>query len=463
MYLYLSVVFFFVGNITKRFTNVVLSRKIVHILTGFSWFIYDLLFGCSIHQIIICFTFVIVSYVSNKFKLIKSIEIEGEENYGTVYYSISLFVLMTLSYFVPKYYGFVGFSVIALSIGDGVATIFGKYVKSRKIYQEKTLIGFISCIVFSFIALLLYNAFYSSYFVFVDILLLSIIVGIFEEQTHGLDNITVPFSCFICCILLSYDPSLKIAFTVFIALFLICFFTKLMTYHGSIMAAFIGASFYYIASTLICIYCASLYVVLTVIAIIKKRKGISESEIVKKTKSKDIKQVLANGLTSLIFLYLYMWLKNPQFLTICLITYTNSFIDSIASDVGCMSSKLPYDIFKRKTVKTGTSGGISALGTVSALISSILFSCIIGFITNSWKVAIVAPIIMMICCFFDTLLGSLLQVKYICECGLITEKEFHCGKKLAKYSGYRFFNNDSVNFICSLICGLISLIFFGLK
>ena len=52
---------------------------------------------------------------------------------------------------------------------------------------------------------------------------------------------------------------------------------------------------------------------------------------------------------------------------------------------------------------------------------------------------------------FDSMLGSLLQVKYRClECSKILEKEEHCGLKCDKYSGFAFFDNDVVNFVSGL-------------
>ena len=463
VYSYLLFAFFVVGGLTKRFSNVVLSRKIVHILTGFVWFLSNYFFGNSIHQVIISVSFIVVAILSKKYKLIKSIEVDEYRSNGTIYYAISLSSLLAISFLFPELYQHIGFTVLALAVGDGFATIVGKYLKSRTIYKDKTLLGFISCIVFSFAAFVIYNYVFSFKYDIFSLLLIAIIVGIFEEQTDGLDNITVPFACFFSFVIAEKAKDARFAFLVFVVLFLLCFFLKLMTYHGALVAAFIGASFFYISGIYISAYCTFLYIVIALVNFYRKKKRITDNDIVKKTKEKDIKQVLANGLISLLLLYAYNAAGKPELLVMCLIVYSNSFIDSIASDVGSLSAKKPYDFIKHAYVLPGTSGGISWLGSVSAAISSVVFSSLIWILTNWWPIIIVGPIIMIICCLFDSLLGSTIQVKYRCECGLITEKEYHCGKRLERFSGIPHFDNDLVNFSCSLICGLLSLIVLGIK
>lgn len=63
-----------------------------------------------------------------------------------------------------------------------------------------------------------------------------------------------------------------------------------MTYHGSLIAALIGASFYNIAGISISVYCSCLYIVIAIINFYRKKKKISDNDIVKKSKEKDIKQ-----------------------------------------------------------------------------------------------------------------------------------------------------------------------------
>jgi uncharacterized membrane protein len=65
---------------------------------------------------------------------------------------------------------------------------------------------------------------------------------------------------------------------------------------------------------------------------------------------------------------------------------------------------------------------------------------------------------------FDSLLGSLLQAKYVCSvCGEAIEKPVHCDSPAKLVSGCRFVNNSTVNFLStvfSFVLSLVSLVIF---
>jgi uncharacterized membrane protein len=63
--------------------------------------------------------------------------------------------------------------------------------------------------------------------------------------------------------------------------------------------------------------------------------------------------------------------------------------------------------------------------------------------------------------FFDSMLGSLLQIKYKCQvCGELTEKDFHCKKRTKKHSGFEFFDNDVVNLASGLFAAILGIVIY---
>jgi uncharacterized membrane protein len=57
----------------------------------------------------------------------------------------------------------------------------------------------------------------------------------------------------------------------------------------------------------------------------------------------------------------------------------------------------------------------------------------------------------------DTFLGAYFQSEYECpNCGIHTEKRFHCGKNTILKKGHPVFNNETVNFLSSLLGGLLA-------
>ena len=129
------------------------------------------------------------------------------------------------------------------------------------------------------------------------------------------------------------------------------------------------------------------------------------------------------------------------------------FIDSLSSDVGVLSTKEPYDPIKGKTVTKGMSGGVSVLGTGAALLGSVAIAMAVGIGMNlGVGQAVFVGAMVFAQTVVDTVLGSLLQAKYLCEhCGAPTEKKEHCGAPTRLTGGIPWINNNMVNVISSVI------------
>ena len=137
---------------------------------------------------------------------------------------------------------------------------------------------------------------------------------------------------------------------------------------------------------------------------------------------------------------------------------TAAFADTAASGIG-MISKKAFDPFRMKRVNAGISGGMSLLGTASSLVAPFAFLLIsLAFDVLDVKLWLLCAAFAFSGALFDSLLGSLVQVKFKCKiCGEITEKELHCEEKTDKISGIKIINNDAVNFISCLAASLLSV------
>jgi len=195
-YGYLFLIIFGVGILQRLFEiSIEISRKIIHILIGFTWlFLYKYLAG-TVHFIIIPFSFVIINYFSYKFNLFKMIERQDENknHFGTVYYAIAMTIMSIISTSDSDFLVPYGISVFVLSFGDGFAAILGSHIKKHNVIitKEKSLVGTISCIAFSAIGIYLFSFILNTKISFPMIVLTAILSGIFELVGHGLDNFTV--------------------------------------------------------------------------------------------------------------------------------------------------------------------------------------------------------------------------------------------------------------------------------
>jgi len=157
--------------------------------------------------------------------------------------------------------------------------------------------------------------------------------------------------------------------------------------------------------------------------------------------------------------------------------------DTWATELGVLSSKPPRRITTGKVVERGASGGITALGTLAALAGALLIGGLAvaftasaaaftasavaftasaaalpasaSFTDRRWLAALagIIPLAGLAGSLFDSFLGATLQVIYRCPaCEKETERHPRhlCGAQTVQIRGWRWLNNDWVNFACSL-------------
>lgn len=447
------------GKLLLKIVPVELSRKFIHISLFMVWVFIDIFFKNTIHQVIIPFTFIIINYLSYKFKLFKSIEREEDNHLGTVYFSIAIFVILLVAYIYPELYIYTGISTFCLTFGDGFASFIGSSIKSKKIKDNKSLIGFISCFIFSFISLIAFKYIYLNDLSFTDIFIIASLAAIFELVGLGLDNFSIVFVTFIVSYLLSITSfgMLDIGLIISIIVFLIVFFSKAITYYGAILAMLIMTIFSYFGDAYSISFLLICYFIAFFISFFRK---IYLKEEKKHKKGRGLYQIFANGFTGTLCLVLYYFTSFEVFYLSSFVCIGGCLIDSVSSDIGTLSNKMPFDIFRWKYVERKQSGGVTLLGSLSSLFVSVLLGIIATiFLRLNLIKFIVVTLLIYSDTVIDTILGSLVQNKNQCVvCDKITEDNSHCDKQTKHYSGVKFFNNNVNNLVSSLLVCLISIL-----
>lgn len=171
------------------------SRKYVHILLSNIWFIYLLFIDKIIPACILPVIFVFINTLSYKFKLIKSIEREENDGFGTIYYAISMLIVSIISYSAGKpIIGATG--ILIMGYGDGFAAIIGKRIKSKKykiVNTTKSIAGSLTMfIISSIISFTVLNIIGVNYLFLKTIIIATVSTLLEAVSIKGLDNITVP-------------------------------------------------------------------------------------------------------------------------------------------------------------------------------------------------------------------------------------------------------------------------------
>lgn len=137
--------------------------------------------------------------------------------------------------------------------------------------------------------------------------------------------------------------------------------------------------------------------------------------------------------------------------------------DTWATELGVLSPGQPQLITTGKRVAKGTSGGVSLWGTAAAFAGAALIAFFAGWLAAGFFLFtfLFATVIAgLLGCFFDSLLGATVQAIYYCpKCKKETERHpLHtCGTKTTLRRGWRWLDNDRVNFLSAVFGALAAL------
>lgn len=180
-------------------------------------------------------------------------------------------------------------------------------------------------------------------------------------------------------------------------------------------------------------------------------KRARAGDIVQKGGERDAWQVLANGGVFAAAAAASMISPSVFWPVLGAGAIAASAADTWATEIGMLSRETARSIATLGVVPTGTSGGVTFLGTAGAF-SGALFIAVVTFLLG-WPVrasyaAVVGGISGSL---LDSLVGATLQARWYCpRCSSATERQVHvCGTRTTHAGGLHWLNNDGVNAIGS--------------
>ena len=184
-----------------------------------------------------------------------------------------------------------------------------------------------------------------------------------------------------------------------------------------------------------------------------------------KSGPRDLGQVLANGGWGAVLAVLNAIYPDHPWLFYAFVGgIAAATADTWATELGMLSQTPPRLITTGREVPPGTSGGVSTLGTIAALVGASFVGFLAhwlsvldallrdGFVGGYWVwLPLIAGGSGLVGSFFDSLLGTTVQAMYFCgNCEDVTESSVHrCGQKARWVRGLRFLDDDMVNFLSS--------------
>lgn len=127
--------------------------------------------------------------------------------------------------------------------------------------------------------------------------------------------------------------------------------------------------------------------------------------------------------------------------------------DTWATELGVLNPTPPRLITDlKKRVEKGTSGGVSLSGTLASLTGAAVIALPASLLTDNWSLLPLITLAGLAGSLFDSFLGATVQAMYFCPADQ-KETEKHplhtCGTQTVHIRGWKWLDNDWVNFACS--------------
>ena len=184
--------------------------------------------------------------------------------------------------------------------------------------------------------------------------------------------------------------------------------------------------------------------------------------VVAKTGARDARQVIANGGVYTACLVIAPFCPDRIATLVraaALGALAASSADTWATELGTLHGGTPHSLFTLRRVAPGTSGGVSAAGSLAMLAGAAFVALLargLG-VPGAFAVAIAAGAAGALA---DSVLGATVQERRWCAtCCVETEQHVHeCGAPTDLRAGMWWMDNDAVNFLATLVGATVAAI-----
>jgi uncharacterized protein (TIGR00297 family) len=251
-----------------------------------------------------------------------------------------------------------------------------------------------------------------------------------------------------------------IGFGLGLAIALLAYAAGALSITGAIAATLVGAVTFGGGGIVSGVLLILFFVSSSVLSRVGKRRKRSMHAKFAKGGRRDHGQVLANGLTAAVMSLLFGVSADPLWLAGAAGALAASNSDTWSTELGVLSRTPPRLITTWAKVAPGTSGGVTALGTLAAMAGSALIGIAGGLMSADVRLISSVSYAGLIGAMFDSFLGASVQAIYHCpSCDHETERHpaHSCGTETRHVRGWRWLNNDGVNFAASLVGAAVAM------
>ena len=455
------------------------SRKFVHILVGVCLLFSLFLFQSNTQPIILAIIFILINGAALKMDRFAAMHATRRKSFGTVYFPVAYLILVLGWWDDPTA---LVVALLLLTFADTVATVVGESVHTPDKYvvwqDTKSVQGSIAMFLMSialisggiiFVSQCLGDPIPAPKFLIPKVLFIAFLATAAEAaSSRGSDNLSVPFITVIGLDLFdSMAASNEISLLlVWIVATLIMSFTatyfKSLTNGGALGATVIGIFVFGIGGLEFLIPMSAFFILSSILSRLGKKRKIDRKHHFGKGAQRDIVQVFANGGIPMLLAIWYLYAPSQELYIIYLASLAAATADTWGTEIGFFSRKLPRSFTTFKQIPTGSSGGVSIVGTLGSILGAAAIGGISYLFLEDVQVLIVLTAAGFGASLIDSFLGATVQANFECtECHELTELDRHCDLRANKVRGFRGFTNDTVNLLCTLSGAVMALAAMG--
>jgi uncharacterized protein (TIGR00297 family) len=190
-----------------------------------------------------------------------------------------------------------------------------------------------------------------------------------------------------------------------------------------------------------------------------RRKRVVEG-IVQKGGRRDAVQVLANGGLFAFAALMSLLHVSSVWTAVGAGALAAAAADTWATEIGTLAEGAPRSITTGRPLPTGTSGGVTLLGSAGGLAGAAFVGLLAWM--SGWPAGTIAGAVAggIAGTTADSLLGATVQARRWCEgCAVATERVLHmCGRKTEPAGGFQWLDNDGVNLAATLAGATVALV-----
>lgn len=460
------------------------TRKLVHLLTGILILISPLLFFSPLPLLVLAVLFIIINLLALRYRFFVGIHVGSRQTLGTVFYPVAFLVLIVLFWERNLLALLIGMGLLA--IADVCAALVGENVRAPRVLPlpgdrksaQGALAMFVSSTILVFFGLKFLGPQYGFITTAWSLVLIAVAAGLLAAAAEALswrgsDNLSVPLlGASITAFFMNASAPATQQFLLGEALAatiaVLSYRVRFLEASGAIATFVLGTIIYGLGGWRFSLPILAFFVLSSLLSKFRARRKDAASEKFQKGSRRDFGQVLANGGVAGVLVVLWYLQPEPLWYFLYLGAVAAVTADTWATEIGVLSSKPPRLITSWQAVSTGTSGAVSILGLMGAVLGALCIAILGWFVQGrapAYQLGLTGIVLIalggVLAHLFDSFLGATIQAQQRCSvCSKVSEKKGECcGVVRQPHSGWPWVNNDIVNAVCGA-CGTL-IVFLG--